>query len=554
MGDGGAASESGNGSPGPAEQEFDFIATMNKVKDKPCALNRIEIVGDERTKRRVIERELEVVRSAETLEDLMQSLSDAVDELNALDIFKTVDAVVSFFRRLPRRPPPSHPPSSLFHFSLPTGALADPPTTHAFATAASRIARPKIDAGPDHLPNTADVTVTVEEKSGYGLHTGLYVQGSETTAEVSGSIKNFFGYAEEFDLTMSQGNAFSPKTRSGRYTLSWQDNRFLGRKSQLRAQVFRTTSSFLNFSSYSENKTGLGADWVSPGGAHKLGYELAWRELFCGRESNNASREVLQQAGHNLKSSLKHVAMADSREVAGGLVSRGAAIQATTELGGIGLDPNTFRFFREEVEVVAERPVPILSGLETALELRLKAGVLLPWGKGCFDKPTYIGDRFFLGGTGDLRGFWIKGAGPTGKCRGAGDNEEADAAEVRPSTSSEGRQRDALGGDVMFSALAALNFEVPFAPALKQAGIHAHVYGNAGNCVGLPGYGRQALASCARELKEKTRASFGVGLVWSSPIGKLEANYCRVAKAFAHDKWRNGFHFGFSTSNLDFQH
>ena len=106
----------------------------------------------------------------------------------------------------------------------------------------------------------------MEEKSGYGLHTGLYVQGSETTAEVSGSIKNFFGYAEEFDLTMSQGNAFSPKTRSGRYTLSWQDNRFLGTKSQLRAQVFRTTSSFLNFSSYSENKTGLGADWVSPGG------------------------------------------------------------------------------------------------------------------------------------------------------------------------------------------------------------------------------------------------------------------------------------------------
>ena len=113
MGDGGAASESGNGSPGPAEQEFDFIATMNKVKEKPCALNRIEIVGDERTKRQVIERELEVVRSAETLEDLMQSLSDAVEELNALDIFKTVDAVVSFSdacRAVPH--PPTHPPLS----------------------------------------------------------------------------------------------------------------------------------------------------------------------------------------------------------------------------------------------------------------------------------------------------------------------------------------------------------------------------------------------------------------------------------------------------------
>jgi len=105
----------------------------------------------------------------------------------------------------------------------------------------------------------------------------------------------------------------------------------------------------------------------------------------------------------------------------------------------------------------------------------------------------------------------------------------------------------------MFSALAALNFEVPFAPALKQAGIYAHVYGNVGNCVGLGGYGKQALRSCANELKAKTRASFGAGLVWPSPIGKLEVNYCRVHRAFEHDKWRNGFHFGFSTSNLDFE-
>ena len=66
-------------------------------------------------------------------------------------------------------------------------------------------------------------------------------------------------------------------------------------------------------------------------------------------------------------------------------------------------------------------------------------------------------------------------------------------------------------------------------------------------------YGEDQLRCALAELKSKTRASFGVGVVWPSPIGKLEANYCRVERAQAHDKWRNGFHFGFSTSGLDFR-
>ena len=88
--------------------------------------------------------------------------------------------------------------------------------------------------------------------------------------------------------------------------------------------------------------------------------------------------------------------------------------------------------------------------------MRLKAGALLPWGRGCFAKPSYIGDRFFLGGTGDLRGFWVKGAGPTGRCRGVDDEGPAG---VRPSVVGEERKRDALGGDLMFSALASVRGE-----------------------------------------------------------------------------------------------
>ena len=82
------------GRPAPGG-EFDFIAGLNNVKDKPCAVNALEIVGDEWTKRRIIERELKGVKDAKTLEEIMQALSESVDALNQLNIFKSVDAMVS---------------------------------------------------------------------------------------------------------------------------------------------------------------------------------------------------------------------------------------------------------------------------------------------------------------------------------------------------------------------------------------------------------------------------------------------------------------------------
>jgi len=371
------------------------------------------------------------------------------------------------------------------------------------------------------------VTLTVEEKPCYGLQTGMYVQGSETTAEVSGTIKNFLGYAEEFDLTVSKGNLLTPRQGTGRYSLSWLDPRFRGTKAQVRAQVFRTSNSYLDFSSYTENSTGLGSEYVSESGQHKIGYEVVWRELCPLRE--RASREILKQAGHNVKSALRHTVQWDEREPAGALVSSGAAASVTTEVSGLGLGA---RFIRGEAECVYERPLRVLSALESSVELRLQLGALLPLGRGAAAAAegseavaSYVGDRFWLGGTGDLRGFWVKGSGPK--------------APRRPR---EGGEMDAVGGDLKYAAMAALKFQVPGAPALREAGIYAHVFGNCGNCVGRT-------EGLERTLRT-TRASYGMGLVWPSPIGKLEVNYCRAAKVFEHDKWRNGLHFGFSASKL----
>ena len=321
----------------------------------------------------------------------------------------------------------------------------------------------------------ADVILTVEEKSNYGLSTGAFVEGSsEVSGDVTGRVRNLLGYAEEFELFFSLGNM-----KTGKYSLSWKDGRFLGTKSQLQAQLFRTSQSFQQSSSFSENRTGFAADWVSADAVHNFGYELAFREIFCGgakskpgrqnhqqqQSTTKPSKEVLQQAGHSMKSSLKHTMVLDNRKAAG-LMSRGIGFQAMTELCGIGLDPNLVRCVREELEVVSETPLSIFKGWQTSLELRLKGGLLMPWGKGAFDKPTYIGDRFFLGGTSTLRGFHIKGAGPTAERRIVPlvDQEDEDAAVAAAAGNkqrgSPEETRDALGGDVMYSALAAVSSQI----------------------------------------------------------------------------------------------
>jgi outer membrane protein assembly factor BamA len=66
-------------------------------------------------------------------------------------------------------------------------------------------------------------------------------------------------------------------------------------------------------------------------------------------------------------------------------------------------------------------------------------------------------DRFFLGGPDSLRGFCTKGAGPTDARRPRGS-----AADEEEGSGSSGSHitRDAIGGDLLCSASAAVTFQV----------------------------------------------------------------------------------------------
>lgn len=156
-------------------------------------------------------------------------------------------------------------------------------------------------------------------------------------------------------------------------------------------------------------------------------------------------------------------------------------------------------------------------------------GVLLPLGPGAAAKRTPISDRFFLGGSGSLRGFHANSAGPFSERRGAPSqvlppcfqsrtgvahnsahgqpppghdvallcalawrSRPRDGVDLQDGDSDVQRRHDYLGGDLYAAFSAVLNFPLPV-EAIAKAGIRGHAFCDAGELVLLLHLGRGAV-------------------------------------------------------------
>ncbi|RQM18303.1 hypothetical protein DD237_000069 [Peronospora effusa] len=131
------------------------------------------------------------------------------------------------------------------------------------------------------------------------------------------------------------------------------------------------------------------------------------------------------------------------------------------------------------------------------------------------NRPARISDRFFLGGPMNVRGFNHKGIGPRASPLDGGVP-----------------QGDALGGDISYNGTASMGFPVPL-PLLAALGLRGQVFANAGN---LTTWDRLLdEKKWMKNLADDMRVSVGMGLVWGTRIGRLEANYSWILKAHDHD-------------------
>ncbi|KAJ4720109.1 sorting and assembly machinery component 50-like [Melia azedarach] len=452
----------------------------------PLRVHDVIVKGNTKTKEYLIEAELEDIRNATSMQEIIQAASVVNYKLRGLECFDSVNIT--------------------------------------------------LDAGPPELPGTANVIIeVVETKNPLSGQIGTYTKGEAKSSSVEGSLKykNIFGYGDLWDSSLAYGFDRSAEVSAGVYF-----PRFKGLVSPLTARVYLLSQDWLKFSSYKERSLGLSLGLFSTK-HHDLAYNLAWRTLTD--PSQMSSSSVRRQLGHDFLSSLRYTFKFDKRN-SHLRPTRGYAFVSTTQIGGLAPDSRCLRFLRQEFDLRFAVPFGFY---RTALNFGISSGVLLPFGKEFLSMSSSLPERFFLGGNlspicslgGPLAlwGFKTRGLGPAEprrQVRGNSNDENGDASE-----------RDFLGGDLAVSAFADLSFDLPLR-WLREKGIHGHLFACAGNVAKLTENEYRNFSF--PKFLESFRSSVGAGIVFPTNLFRLEVNYCYILKKFSHDHGKSGVQISLS--------
>ncbi|EHA8591132.1 putative Outer membrane OMP85 family protein [Cocos nucifera] len=158
----------------------------------------------------------------------------------------------------------------------------------------------------------------------------------------------------------------------------------------------------------------------------------------------------------------------------------------------------------------------------SALNIGVAAGVILPWGRGFMDLPSPLPERFYMGGHSSpvcnlsgptsLLGFRTRGLGPTDSRRFIPTKSDKDDSPASP-------ERDVLGGDLAVTAFADLSFDLPL-KLFRESGIHGHVFINAGNLAKLTENKFKDFSFW--NFWESFRSSVGFGIIFPTKLFRME--------------------------------
>ncbi|CAI9091757.1 OLC1v1026864C1 [Oldenlandia corymbosa var. corymbosa] len=384
----------------------------------PVRVHDVLIKGNSKTKDYIIEAQLEALKRATTMQELLQAASVANAQLQGLEIFDSVNIT--------------------------------------------------LDSGPPELPGTANVIVeVVEAKRFYGGDCGVYTNAETRSWSLEGSLKlkNLLGYGDIWDGSLAYGWDQSSEISAALYL-----PRNKGLMNPVVARISLLSQDWLKFSSYKERALGFSLGLISTRN-HDLSYNLSWRTLSD--PSQLSSSTVRRQLGHGLLSALKYTYKIDHRN-SSFRPTQGYAFVSTSQLGGLYPDSRSLRFIRQEFDFRYALP---LGFYNMALNFGISSGVVFPWGNGSLNRTSTLTERFFLGGNmspfctlggpASVLGFKTRGLGPAEPRRQGG---EGDA----PS------EMDFLGGDLAVTAFADLSFDLPL-KILRDAGIHGHAFASTGS-------------------------------------------------------------------------
>lgn len=244
-----------------------------------------------RTKRHVIDRELDRVYEARTLEEIHSALEQAGRNLQQLDVFRNLhmSATISHHRSFNLPSPSPLLPHSPILFS------------HTFPTIfSSHISCRLVHEEPEDDPEAVSVVIDVEEKNWYKLRAATYAQGNETSFELGLGLHNLSGGAEHFTVSGEIGSE-----RSTEFNATLDQPKPFDLPITLTSRLAQSLTNNQKTSSYTEMMRGLALGIKSFDGRHSLEYALGWRRLDAD-PSGLASKAILAQVDDYVKSAVKY--------------------------------------------------------------------------------------------------------------------------------------------------------------------------------------------------------------------------------------------------------
>ena len=266
----------------------------------------------------------------------------------------------------------------------------------------------KVETYPQEsdVPGRKDLTIQVEEKRtgtlnfGAGFSTIDSLVGFVELAQGNFDIMNwpaFTGAGQKFRIKLQYG------TQRKDFLINLTEPFFLDRPLSLGGQAFYSEADFLS-SIYSQRNYGFAIDLrkpINPFLAVSLDYRLEEIELF--NVSSGVSQQILLEEGSRLKSQVGTTIYWDTRDNPF-LTRKGHRVVYSPYVSGgfLGGDTQTYGFDLEASQYFH-------LWWDNILLINGEVAVVSTWGNGD-DVPIF--DRIFLGGSNNLRGFDFRDVGP----------------------------------------------------------------------------------------------------------------------------------------------
>ncbi len=341
-------------------------------------------------------------------------------------------------------------------------------------------------------PDQTVIKAMVKEKATGEISFGA---GYSTTDGPLGDFsireKNFMGKGQDirFGATLSG--------RTQQYDISFTEPYFLDRDLAAGVDLFRTTTSNQDSSSFDETNTGLSLRLGYP-----LSEKLRQRLNYTFQNTNissvpaDASRFIREQQGQTNTSLVGQELTYDARD-SRLEPTKGYVIRLNNDFAGVG---GNVRYLRNRLK--ATEYFKLAEGWVFSVEG--EGGYISGLGKN-----VRIADRFFMGGD-TLRGFKFAGVGPRDMTPGANN--------------------DALGGNRFVRGTTELTMPSGLP---EEVGVKLHLFADAGTLGEV-----QASIQPNEDLRteESIRISAGVGATWQSPFGPIRLDLAKAIRKKSYDQ------------------